>query len=233
MLLAATLACAVSPGTQRVTPDWEFERRRMVEEQLRRRDITSARVLDAMGQVPRHLFVPEPLRADAYVDSPLPIGLSQTISQPYIVAFMTQALDVASSHRVLEIGTGSGYQAAILAELVDRVFSMERLAGLAKRARRVLDELKYTNVILRIADGTEGWRDEAPFDGIVVAAAAPDAPDPLLKQLTTGGKLVIPIGDEQFQDLMVYTKEGEDRYKEENYGGCRFVKLIGQHGWKG
>lgn len=210
-----------------------YSKRQQMVETLAERGIRDPRVLAAFRKVPRHLFVDEALWPESYSDHPLPIGEKQTISQPYIVAIMTEALGLKGTEKVLEIGTGSGYQAAILAELADRVFSMERLAGLAKRARKVLDELKYTNVILRIADGTEGWRDEAPFDGVIVAAAAPDAPDPLLKQLKTGGRLVIPIGDEQFQDLMVYTKEGEDRYKEENYGGCRFVKLIGEHAWKG
>jgi protein-L-isoaspartate(D-aspartate) O-methyltransferase len=148
-----------------------------------------------------------------------------------MVALMTEALQLTGTEKVLEIGTGSGYQAAILAELADRVFTIERLPDLAKRARRTLDELKYTNIVVRIGDGTEGWRDESPFEGIIVAAAAPDAPDPLLTQLAVGGRLLIPIGDEQFQNLMLFVKEGEDRYREEDFGGCRFVKLIGQHGW--
>jgi protein-L-isoaspartate(D-aspartate) O-methyltransferase len=208
-----------------------YSKRQQMVQTLLERGIKDPRVIAAFRKVPRHLFVDEALWPDSYSDHPLPIGEKQTISQPYIVAIMSEALGLKGTEKILEIGTGSGYQAAILAELADRVFSIERLAGLAKRARKVLDELKYMNIVLRIADGTEGWRDEAPFDGVIVTAAAPDAPDPLLKQLKVGGRLVIPIGDEQFQDLMVYTKEGEDRYREENYGGCRFVKLIGEHGW--
>jgi protein-L-isoaspartate(D-aspartate) O-methyltransferase len=144
---------------------------------------------------------------------------------------MTEALQLTGAEKVLEVGTGSGYQAAILAELADRVFTIERIPALAKRARKVLDQLRYTNVVVRIGDGTEGWRDEAPFDTVIVTAAAHDAPDPLMKQLAIGGRMVMPVGDEHTQELMVYIKEGEDRYREENYGGCRFVKLIGEHGW--
>jgi protein-L-isoaspartate(D-aspartate) O-methyltransferase len=132
---------------------------------------------------------------------------------------------------VLEIGTGSGYQTAILAELADRVFTIERVPALAKRARRTLDLLRYTNIVTRIGDGTQGYRDESPFAAIIVTAAAPEVPDPLLKQLEIGGRLIIPIGNEQLQDLMLYVKDEEDRYHEENYGGCRFVKLIGEYGW--
>ena len=209
-----------------------YSQRQQMVETLVQRGIRDSRVLDAFRKVPRHLFVDEALWPQAYSDHPLPIGEKQTISQPYIVALMTEALRLTGAEKVLEIGTGSGYQAAILAEIADQVFSIERLPVLAKRARKVFDLLKYTNIIIRIGDGTEGWRDESPFEGIIVTAAAPEAPDPLLTQLETGGKLVIPIGDEQFQDLMVYTKEGDDRYREENYGGCRFVKLIGKHGWR-
>jgi protein-L-isoaspartate(D-aspartate) O-methyltransferase len=209
-----------------------YSQRQQMVETLVERGIRDSRVLDAFRKVPRHLFLDEALWPQGYSDHPLPIGEKQTISQPYIVALMTEALGLTGTEKILEIGTGSGYQTAILAELADQVFSIERLPNLAKRARKVLDQLSYTNIIIRIGDGTEGWRDESPFAGIIVTAAAPDAPEPLLKQLETGGKLVIPIGDEQFQDLMVYTKEGEDRYRNENYGGCRFVKLIGEYGWK-
>ncbi len=193
--------------------------------------IRDPKVLDAFRKVPRHLFLDEALWPQAYDDHPLPIGEKQTISQPYMVAIMTEALQLKKTDQVLEIGTGSGYQAAILAELADRVFTIERVPDLAKRARRTLDLLRYTNIVTRIGDGTQGWREEGPFDAIVVTAAAPDAPDPLLKQLEIGGRMVIPIGDEQLQDLMLYMKDGEDRYHEENYGGCRFVKLIGKYGW--
>ncbi|MGD0230149.1 MAG: protein-L-isoaspartate(D-aspartate) O-methyltransferase [Syntrophorhabdales bacterium] len=206
-------------------------KRQQMVETLVQRGIRDQRVLNAFLKVPRHMFLDEALWPQAYEDYPLPIGEKQTISQPYIVALMTEALNLNGTEKVLEIGTGSGYQAAILARLADRVFTIERIPALAKRARRVLDELKYTNIVTRIGDGTEGWRDESPFGGIIVTAAAPDAPDPLLKQLEIGGRLLIPLGDEDFQNLMLYVKEGEDRYREEDFGGCRFVKLIGQHGW--
>jgi len=196
------------------------------------RGIRDPKVLAAFRKVPRHLFLDEALWPQAYSDYPLPIGEKQTISQPYIVALMTEALGLTGTEKVLEIGTGSGYQTAILAEIADSVYTIERLPDLAKRARKTLDQLKYTNVIIRIGDGTGGWRDESPFGGIIVTAAAPEAPDPLLQQLEIGGRLVIPIGNEQFQDLLVYFKEGEDRYREENLGGCRFVKLIGEHAWQ-
>ena len=198
---------------------------------LMEQGIRDQRVLDAFRKVPRHLFLDEALWPQAYDDHPLPIGEKQTISQPYMVALMTEALQLKRTEKVLEIGTGSGYQAAILAELADRVFTIERVPALAKRARKTLDLLRYTNIVTRIGDGTQGYRDESPFDAIIVTAAAPEAPDPLLKQLEIGGRLVIPIGDEQLQDLMLYVKDGEDRYHEENYGGCRFVKLIGEYGW--
>lgn len=209
-----------------------YSKRQQMVETLVERGIKDNRVLNAFRKVPRHLFLDEALWPQAYSDHPLPIGEKQTISQPYIVALMTEALQLTGNEKVLEIGTGSGYQTAILAELADRVYSIERIPGLAKRARKVLDGMKYTNIIIRVGDGTEGWRSESPFSGIIVTAAAPDAPDPLMQQLEVEGKLIIPIGDEQFQDLMLYVKEGEDRYREENYGGCRFVKLIGEHGWK-
>jgi protein-L-isoaspartate(D-aspartate) O-methyltransferase len=210
--------------------EYASQRQQMVEI-LIQRGIKDPRVLDAFRKVPRHLFLDEALRPQGYGDYPLPIGEKQTISQPYMVAIMTEALQLTGSERVLEIGTGSGYQAAILAELAERVFTIERVPALAKRARKVLDQLRYTNVVVRIGDGTEGWRDEAPFEAIVVTAAAPEAPDPLMKQLAVGGRMVMPIGHEHTQELMVYIKEDEDRYREENYGGCRFVKLIGEHGW--
>lgn len=209
-----------------------YSKRQQMVETLVERGIRDNKVLNVFRKVPRHLFLDEALWPQAYSDHPLPIGEKQTISQPYIVALMTEALQLTGREKVLEIGTGSGYQTAILAELADRVYSIERIPGLAKRARKILDDLKYTNVIIRVGDGTEGWRSESPFSGIIVTAAAPDAPDPLMQQLAIEGRLIIPIGDEQFQDLMLYVKEGEDRYREENYGGCRFVKLIGEHGWK-
>lgn len=211
---------------------YESKRLQMLETQIRDRGVKDRRVLAAFRKVPRHLFLDEALWPQAYDDNPLPIGEKQTISQPYIVALMTEALRLTGHEKVLEIGTGSGYQTAVLAELAEQVYSIERIPSLAKRARKVLDDLKYLNVIVRIGDGTEGWREYSPYAGIIVTAAAPEAPDPLLEQLEMGGRLVIPIGDEFTQDLMVYVKEGEDKYREENYGGVRFVKLIGSHGWR-
>jgi len=211
---------------------YESKRLQMVEGQIKDRGVRDRRLLDAFRKVPRHLFLDDALRPQAYEDHPLPIGEKQTISQPYIVALMTEALHLTGYEKVLEIGTGSGYQTAILAELAEQVYSIERIPSLAKRARKILDDLKYSNIIVKIGDGTDGWREYAPYAGIIVTAAAPEAPDPLLQQLETGGRLVIPIGDEYNQELVVYSKEGEDRYREERYGGVRFVKLIGSHGWK-
>ena len=174
--------------------DWNAERLRMVNEQLRTRDIHSARVLEAMLAVPRHLFVPEPERDRAYGDFPLPIGHGQTISQPYIVAFMTQELDIESSHRVLEIGTGSGYQAAVLGLLAKEVYTIEIVAPLADRARETLAMLSYHNITVRAGNGYLGWPDQAPFDRIMVTAAPDDIPTPLVLQLKLGGLMAIPVG---------------------------------------
>jgi protein-L-isoaspartate(D-aspartate) O-methyltransferase len=207
-------------------------RHQMVEQQLIDRGIRDPRVIEAFKKVPRHLFLDEALWPQAYEDHPLPIGEKQTISQPYIVALMTESLHMTGKERVLEIGTGSGYQTAILAELAEEVYSIERIPSLAKRARKLLDNLKYSNIVIRIGDGTNGWKEHSPYYGIIATAAAPDAPDPLLRQLELDGKLIIPIGDENVQDLKVYVKEAEDAYREESLGGCRFVKLIGEHGWK-
>lgn len=203
----------------------------MVEEQIISRGIRDLRVIEAMKKVPRHLFVEEALQSQAYSDHPLPIGEKQTISQPYMVALMTEALELKGKERVLEIGGGSGYQTAILAELSERVFSIERIRSLAIRARQLLYELGYYNVEIKIFDGTLGWPEEAPFDAILVTAGAPDIPGPLVDQLSIGGRLVIPVGDEYAQDLFRVrkTKEGMVR---EDLGGCRFVKLIGRYGWE-
>jgi len=203
----------------------------MVEEQLVRRGITDARVLDAMRKVPRHRFVEEALRDRAYGDYPLPIGEGQTISQPYMVAAMTQLLRLGGAEKVLEIGTGSGYQTAILAELARRVCSIERLPSLAARARRTLEELGYTNAVVKTADGTYGWPDEAPFDRILVTAGAPAVPAPLFQQLAEGGRLVVPIGDSQSQTLHVVDKV-EGRMRTSTDCGCVFVKLVGKYGWE-
>jgi len=213
-----------------------FKRQRvkMVDSQIRSRGVTDERVLKAMGKIPRHLFVDEGLIEQAYNDNPLPIGERQTISQPYIVAVMTEALELKGSEKVLELGTGSGYQAAVLAELAERVFSIERIATLASKARKVLESLGYFNVVIRVGDGTYGWREEAPFDGILVSAGSPDIPVPLVQQLTVGGRLVIPVGGRYTQTLYRVTRfsENVEDVKTEDLGGCRFVNLIGEHGWK-
>ncbi|UCC66155.1 MAG: protein-L-isoaspartate(D-aspartate) O-methyltransferase [Deltaproteobacteria bacterium] len=211
--------------------DFALARKKMVEEQLVPRGIKDDRVLRAMRKVPRHLFLEEGLWPQAYGDFPLPIGEGQTISQPYIVALMTEAMELKGDEKALEIGTGSGYQAAILAELAERVFTVERISSLAGKARKILDELGYADVLIKVFDGTHGWKEEAPFDGIIVTAGAPDVPQTLLRQLKVGGRLVIPVGNEYSQILLKVVREDRG-YKEDDLGGCRFVKLIGDHGWK-
>ena len=203
----------------------------MVEEQIVSRGIKDPRVIAAMKKVPRHLFVEEALQSQAYSDHPLPIGEKQTISQPYMVALMTEALQLKEKEKVLEIGAGSGYQTAILAELAEKVFSIERIRSLAIKARQLLYELGYFNVEIKIFDGTYGWMEKSPFDAILVTAGAPDIPQPLYDQLAMGGRLVIPVGDISIQDLFRITKT-EGGMKKENLGGCRFVKLIGRYGWE-
>jgi len=190
----AVPACDVGSIDLLVSADWDTARRRMVKEQLEARDIRSARVLDAMRKVPRHLFVPEPQRGEAYGDWPVPIGHDQTISQPYIVAFMTQALDLAPGHRVLEVGTGSGYQAAVLGELAKDVYTIEILPPLADRARETLSALGYRNVHVRTGNGYFGWAEFAPYDRIMVTAAPDEVPSALLEQLRVGGLMAIPVG---------------------------------------
>ncbi|MBI2878987.1 MAG: protein-L-isoaspartate(D-aspartate) O-methyltransferase [Candidatus Rokubacteria bacterium] len=202
----------------------------MVEEQLIRRGITDARLLAAMRKVPRHLFVEEALRDRAYGDHPLPIGEGQTISQPFMVATMTQLLRLKGDEKVLEIGTGSGYQTTVLAELARRVCSVERVPSLATRARQNLEALGYTNALVKTADGTYGWPDEAPFDRILVTAGAPSVPPPLFQQLAEGGRMVIPIGDSHSQLLSVVEKVG-GQMRTATDCGCVFVKLIGRYGW--
>jgi len=205
-------------------------RQTMVNEHLKARGINEPRVIDAFLEVPRHKFVEEYLKYKAYDDYPLSIGFGQTISQPYMVALMTQTLMPQPSHKILEIGTGSGYQAAILSRLCNMVHSIERISALASRARKTHDELGYFNIHIRIGDGTMGLPREAPFDGIVVTAGAPHVPEALIDQLAEGGTLIIPVGDQSLQDLKRFTKTKEG-VKEESLGGCRFVKLIGKNGW--
>jgi protein-L-isoaspartate(D-aspartate) O-methyltransferase len=184
-----------------------------------------------MLTVPRHLFVSDALRDQAYGDFPLPIGEQQTISQPYIVAEMTQALALTRHDRVLEIGTGSGYQAAILAQIAFRVYTIERLHGLLVNARKIFDQLRYYNIVTRYSDGTTGWKEESPFDAIIVTAGAPSIPTHLVNQLAMGGRMVIPIGNQYTQDLIKLIKD-EKGIQQNNLGGCRFVKLVGEFGWK-
>lgn len=203
----------------------------MVKRQIEARGVSDERVLDAMRRVPRHLFVNEALEDQAYGDFPLPIGDGQTISQPYIVAEMTQALAVGDKDRVLEIGTGSGYQAAILAQIVYRVYTIERIHAIYVKTRRLFDTLKYHNIVTRYADGTSGWKDQSPFDAIIVTAGSPVVPQPLVEQLAPGGRMVIPVGDQYTQDLIRLVKD-ERGVHQTSLGGCRFVKLVGEHGWK-
>lgn len=205
-------------------------RKTMVEEQLSARGIKNQRVLNAFLEIPRHKFVEEYLKYKAYDDYPLSIGYNQTISQPYMVAVMTESLDPKPDERILEIGTGSGYQAAILSRLCATVYSIERISALASRARKTLDELGYFNIHVRIGDGTLGLPQEAPYDGIIVTAGAPHVPAALTAQLKEGGRLLIPLGDQSIQDLKRYVKTREG-IEEESLGGCRFVKLIGKNGW--
>jgi protein-L-isoaspartate(D-aspartate) O-methyltransferase len=204
----------------------------MVESQIKRRGIADPRVLKAMRTAPRHRFVPKQLWDQAYNDYPLPIGEDQTISQPYIVAMMTEALELIGTEKVLEIGAGSGYQAAILGELAQEVYTIERIASLAHSAEQVLKSLGYQNVHVIVADGTLGWPLEAPYDAIMVTAGAPQVPQPLVEQLALGGRLVIPVGDRYSQNLTRIRRTYQGDLQTEYLGGCRFVKLIGAHGWK-
>ncbi len=218
------------------TPDaaGSLERRRdiMVREHLAGRGIRSQAVIRAMEEVPREAFIPEQLWEHAYDDNPLPIDEGQTISQPYIVAYMTEALELGVSDRVLEIGTGSGYAAAVLSRIVATVHSVERLEGLARSARERLDRLGYSNVLVHEGDGTLGWPEHAPYDAIVVTAGAPRVPPPLLHQLAIGGRLVIPVGPvPEFQLLVRVRRLNEDEYRTEELCGVRFVPLIGAKGW--
>ena len=206
-------------------------RESMVKNQIEARGIQDPRVLDAMRTVPRHEFVNESLIDQAYNDHPLPIGEQQTISQPYIVALMTEALQVDQDDRVLEIGTGSGYQAAVLAEIAYRVYTIERNRTLYDRTREILEKMGYYNIVCRYGDGTIGWKEEAPFDAILVTAGAPEIPKPLVDQLDVGGRMVIPVGSSSSQ-MLVKLYRDEKGIHQTDLGGCRFVKLIGQRGWK-
>ncbi|HIP95704.1 MAG TPA: protein-L-isoaspartate(D-aspartate) O-methyltransferase [Anaerolineae bacterium] len=210
--------------------EYDQARERMVRSQIEARGIRDPRVLAAMRQVPRHLFVPVHMRGAAYRDTPLPIGEGQTISQPYIVALMTEMLELTGEERVLEIGTGSGYQAAILGLLAREVYTVERLPDLARNAEEVLCQLGYTNVHVRVGDGTLGWPEHAPYEAIIVTAASPEIPSPLLDQLADGGRLVVPVGPRWTQTLVRVRREG-DRFRKEYLTSVAFVPLVGEHGW--
>ena len=209
--------------------DFEAARARLIEHLST--EIRDERVLAAMSRVPRERFVPPESRQLAYEDSPLPIGLDQTISQPFIIALMTEVLELTGSEKVLEVGTGSGYQAAILAELARLVITVERLPALADAARRVLDSLGYTNIEVHLAEETLGWQREAPYDGIMVTAGAPRVPADLVAQLAIGGRLVIPVGSHYVQELYKITRRRKKNLVQ-NLGGCRFVSLIGKDAWE-
>jgi protein-L-isoaspartate(D-aspartate) O-methyltransferase len=224
LLAALTLSCAAPPSTTSGGPD--RAREAMVAEQIEQRGVRDARTLAAMRKVPRHLFVPPALQAEAYSDHPLPIGHDQTISQPYIVALMTEALGLRGGETVLEVGTGSGYQAAVLAEIAARVFTIEIVAPLAEEARERLKRLGYRNVEVRAGDGYLGWPEKGPFDAVMVTAAAPRIPEPLKEQLKDGGRLVIPVGDAD-QELIVVTKKGAT-YAEDRVLPVRFVPMTGK-----
>lgn len=202
----------------------------MVEHQIAARGVRDPRVLDAMRRVPRHLFVPPGYERAAYEDTPLPIGQGQTISQPYIVALMTALLEPGPEDRILEIGAGSGYQAAVLGALAGRVVTVERLPEVAAMARRNLERAGIDNVEVFVGDGTRGWPEAAPYAGIVITAAGPEVPAPLLAQLADGGRLVAPIGGREIQELVRIVRRG-DRYGRESAGPVRFVPLLGEHGW--
>lgn len=209
---------------------YSIARRRMVDRQLRARGITDQRVIQVMLDLPRHCFVEPALQNQAYSDFPLPIGHKQTISQPFMVATMSAALDLEGTEDVLEVGTGSGYQAAVLAKLCRRVYTVERIPDLARQARRVFDQLHLHNINLKVTDGTFGWEDRAPFDGIIVTAGAPEVPQTYLDQLVDGGTLVIPVGDLGTQSLKKITRQGSS-FATETLLDCRFVPLIGEQGW--
>jgi len=211
--------------------DFESARERMVRTQMMARGIRDPLVLEAVRKVPRERFVKGPMKNQAYEDHPLPIGENQTISQPYIVALMTEALELTGRNKSLEIGTGSGYQAALLAELSRAVYTMERIPSLLEEAKETLDGLGYTNIHYRLFDGTLGWEEEAPFDAIIVTAGTPEIPEPLLDQLAEGGRLVIPVGDRTSQ-VLIRVRRRREKFEQEDLGGVRFVPLVGRHAWE-
>jgi protein-L-isoaspartate(D-aspartate) O-methyltransferase len=211
--------------------DYKHARERMIKTQLIPKGIKDKGVLEAMSKVHRHLFLEEALAGEAYNDHPVPIGHKQTISQPFIVALMTQILKLTGKEKTLEIGTGSGYQTAILAELSSKVYTIERIRPLMEKARYLLNSLDYTNILFKYYDGTLGWQEYAPYNAIIVTAGSPQIPENLVEQLAEGGRMVIPVGGKTNQELfeVIRLKTG---YKTVRHGGCRFVDLIGAHGWK-
>ncbi len=215
-----------------MTDSFVTVRERMVQEQLRPRGIADERVLQAMAEVPRHLFVEDAMRAQAYGDYPLPIGGDQTISQPLVVAAMTQALQLTGTEQVLEIGTGSGYQASVLSRLCEKVYTVERINSLLAGARKVFDTLHYYNILSRLDDGTMGWQEYAPYDAIIVTAGGPEIPQPLVDQLADNGRMVIPVGERDVQELHL-VKKVDGEVEIEKMESVRFVSLIGEHGWNG
>ena len=221
------LACLVSPGSAGAQDPYGDLRERMVEEQIRSRGVRQPEVLAAMQTVPRHLFIPERGREEAYEDKPVPIDYEQTISQPYIVALMTELLDLDGDEKVLEIGTGSGYHSAVLSRVADEVYTIEIIEPLATRAEVRLRALGFGNVQVRTGDGYDGWPEQAPFDAIILTAAPPRLPQPLLDQLKIGGRMVVPLGD-YLQDLQVITKTGEYDYRRERIAPVRFVPMTGE-----
>ncbi len=206
-------------------------RQQMVDKQLKRRGILDYGILEAMGKVPRHRFVPPELTLSAYHDGPLSIGKGQTISQPYMVALMTECLELEGKEKILEIGTGSGYQTAILAELAKKIFTIEIHKCLSDKARGLLTDIGYKNIEFRIGDGSKGWEEEAPFHGIIVTAGAPEIPVSLMEQLIDGGRLVVPVGARSLQTLYKITKQG-DSFNKKEFTSCVFVPLLGEYGWK-
>ena len=216
--------------TEHAIQAYAGQRRKMIEGQLLERGIQDLVVMEAMGRVPRHLFVNSSLQHRAYGDCPLPIGENQTISQPYIVALMTQVLQLNGEERVLEIGTGSGYQTAILAELASQVFTIERIKPLAKNTKLLLERLRYKNIMFKAFDGTYGWRDQSPFNAILISASTPEVPTALIEQLADKGRLVAPVGGRESQDLVVLEKNGS-RVVRSEIGSCKFVPLIGRFAW--
>jgi len=212
--------------------EYQIPRERMIQRLREHYKIRDETVLEIMRRLPRHLFVPEALKAQAYKDNALPIAANQTISQPFIVARMTELLELDQKSRVLEIGAGSGYQTAILASLAGRIYAIERIPALAAEAQERLKKFGFNNVTLRCADGTNGWEIYSPFDGILVAAGGPVVPEPLLKQLKIGGRIVIPIGQDTKTQNLIRVTRAEKGFHREDFGACAFVPLIGEHGWQ-